>query len=354
MHLNKKRAKIIKNAVKTWHDENIIDDETTQKLNDSIHIVSFDWKKASFWSFCFAVFCFVIALLSFFETELFFKIIELFALFCSHDIVRFIISALLSSLFYYLGFYFRKKEPLRIYRNEALLCIAAALNAWAILEFGILISYNSGHFSLLLLLACIIYGVIGYLNKANSIWLFALISFVSWLGTETAYLSDWGAYFFGMNYPLRFALFGTIMTAISVALRQNPKFSQFFSITLSTSLFCLFTALWLLSIFGNCNENSWYDVKQSELFHWSLLFALAAFISLYLGFKLDIHMLRSYGVIFLFINLYTRFFEYFWDAIDKSIFFALLGLSLWFIAHKAEKIWLNTEKHFGKIIDKEY
>ena len=353
MHLNKKRAKIVQATIQSWQEENLIDAETAQKLHDSIHVVSFDWKKTAFWSFCFAIFCFFIALLSFFETDLFDQLIELLSLIFWHDSVRLIFSMFLCLFFYYLGFHFRKKEPLRIYRNEALIFIAVILNAWAIVELGILISNDSGHFSLLILLACIIYGLIGYFCKSNLVWLFALISFVSWLGAETGYLSGWGAYYWGMNYPLRFVVFGTIMTAVSLSLRNNPKFEHFFSVTLATSLFCLFFFLWLLSIFGNYDERSWYDVKQIELIHWSILFALASLVALYLGFKLDIRMLRGYGATFLFINLYTRYFEYFWHRLDKSLFFAILGLSLWFIAKKAEKIWLQTEKQFGQIIDKE-
>ena len=42
------------------------------------------------------------------------------------------------------------------------------------------------------------------------------------------------------------------------------------------------------------------------------------------------------------INIYTRYFEYFWDVTDKALFFIILGLSFWLIGRKAEKIW-NVE-----------
>lgn len=353
MHLNKKRAKIVKTAIKTWQEEEILDEQIAQKLTDSIHVVTFDWKRAAFWSFFFSLCCFFIALISLFNSNLFYDFLELIEVIFEKDHVRFILSVFLTILFYYIGFYLRKKEPLRIYRNEAFLLAAVVFTAWAISEFGYLISNGSGHFSLLILLACIIYSIIGYFYKSNLVWLFALISFTSWLGAETGYMSGWGSYYLGMNYPLRFTLFGIIMTVVSLNLRNNLKFAPFFSVTLSVSLFYLFVSLWLLSIFGNYSESTWYHVKQIELFHWSILFALAGITALYLGFKLDIRMLRGYGLTFLFINLYTRFFEFFWDEIDKALFFAVLGLSLWFFAKKAEIIWLQTEKQFGKTIDKE-
>ncbi|MFX7965213.1 DUF2157 domain-containing protein, partial [Acinetobacter baumannii] len=81
-------------------------------------------------------------------------------------------------------------------------------------------------------------------------------------------------------------------------------------------------------------------------FHWSLLFGLAALAAIWLGLKHDDAMLRGFGLTFLGINLYTRLFEFFWDSMPKTIFFALLGLSLWALGHYAEKIWqLGRQPH---------
>jgi len=54
-------------------------------------------------------------------------------------------------------------------------------------------------------------------------------------------------------------------------------------------------------------------------------------------------VLRGFGLTFLFINLYTRFFEYFWDSMHKALFFAVLALSFWYVGSRAERIW-----HFGQ------
>ncbi|HJT25668.1 MAG TPA: hypothetical protein VJ873_13920, partial [bacterium] len=61
--------------------------------------------------------------------------------------------------------------------------------------------------------------------------------------------------------------------------------------------------------------------------------------AIYHGLKYDNAASRGFGITFLFINLYTRFFEYCWDSLHKAIFFALLGLSLWALGSKAEDIW---------------
>ena len=105
-------------------------------------------------------------------------------------------------------------------------------------------------------------------------------------------------------------------------------------------LLYLFISLWVLSIFGDTHDFiAWTSVKQIELFHWSLLFGLASVASIYYGLRYDDRTSFGFGLTFLFINLYTRFFEYFWNALHKALFFALLGISLWYLGTHAERIW---------------
>ena len=44
----------------------------------------------------------------------------------------------------------------------------------------------------------------------------------------------------------------------------------------------------------------------------------------------------------LFINLYTRFFELFWNSPHKTIFFALLGISFWIWAAKPSRSGISV------------
>jgi hypothetical protein len=143
-----------------------------------------------------------------------------------------------------------------------------------------------------------------------------------------------------MNFPLRFVLFGGILTAAAFTLETHPKTQRFYRSTLTMGLLYLFIALWIMSIFGNYGDmQAWERAKQIELFHWSILFGLVACGAIYHGLKYDNGITKGFGLTFLFINLYTRFFELFWDSIHKAIFFALLGLSFWYLGTRAEKIW---------------
>ena len=80
-------------------------------------------------------------------------------------------------------------------------------------------------------------------------------------------------------------------------------------------------------------------MRQIELIHWGLVFALAALAAIVFGLKCDDYASRSFGITFLFINLYTKYFEYFWDSMHKALFFFIMAVSFWFIGTRAEKIW---------------
>ncbi|AAL03483.1 unknown [Rickettsia conorii str. Malish 7] len=45
-------------------------------------------------------------------------------------------------------------------------------------------------------------------------------------------MSGWGAYYLGMNYPLRFILFGGILAFSALALEENKTFNHFTQVTL--------------------------------------------------------------------------------------------------------------------------
>jgi len=56
-----------------------------------------------------------------------------------------------------------------------------------------------------------------------------------------------------------------------------------------------------------------------------LLFAAAAIGELIAGARLKDGAFTGFGIVFLAINMYTRFFEHFWDSLSAGIFFALAG-----------------------------
>jgi hypothetical protein len=338
MIFNKKQGEFLRGVIDQWAREETIPQETAEHLRQSFSIRPFDWKKLAKYSFWVAIICLVIAVGSALFDRALLELLKRF--FDLPEGARSFVLALFAAGAFCLGFFRRNKKPERVFSNEAIFFIGVLLCAGSIVFFGKAIDTGSGHFSLLLLLATIVYGALGLALKSKLIWIFAILSLGSWFGTETGYVSGWGAYYLGMNYPLRFVLFGLVLTGASFGFGNIRPLADFRHSTYVLGLLYLFIALWILSIFGNYGDlHHWHRARQIELMHWGLLFALAAIAAIVYGLKQDDYTSRAFGVTFLFINLYTKYFEFFWDATHKAIFFLIIAASFWLIGRHAEKIW---------------
>lgn len=345
MQVSKKEGQVLDSAIKHWLDSDVISEPESQKLRESYEVTSFDWKRVAKYSFWLAISCIVISVSSVVADKWLMEIFE--SIFNAPDSIKCIGFAIFSGALYFLGVRRKNKYPDKVYSNEAIFFLGIVTTAAAIAFLGKALDTGSGHFSVLLLLAAILYGLLGLWFPSKLVWLFSLLSLGSWFGAETGYASGWGAYYLGMNYPLRFVLFGLVLIFCgSYAFNQWQSRIEFVKPTRAVGLLYLFAALWIMSIFGNYGDSeTWARVKQIELVHWSILFGLASIGAIYHGVKYDDGMTRGFGLTFIFINLYTRFFEYFWDGTHKAVFFALLALSFWYLGSKAEKIWqLNLVK----------
>lgn len=338
MQVNRKAAATLRTAIETWQRSGHLDEQTATALSQDIEVLPFDWKTLAKYSFWAALICIVTSVSALVADEALQKLFQF--LFEAPHIVKCLCLSALSGALYWFGAKRRISFPHKIFSNEAILFLGVLTTAGAVYQLGRAIDTGSGHFSVLLLLSSLIYGVLGFYLRSTLIWLFALLSLGSWLGAETGYMSGWGAYYLGMNYPLRFVLFGGILTVIALALEHKTWLKHVFRTTLVMGLSYMFIALWIMSIFGNYgDETSWRSVRQIELFHWSILFALASAAAIYHGLRHDNGITKGFGITFLLINLYTRFFEYFWDTTHKALFFGLLAVSLWYLGSRAEKIW---------------
>lgn len=338
MKLPRKQAAVVREAIEQWRLTGAIPDNQAAALAATIEVQSFDWRrlaKYSFWIALFSIVSSASAALSDQALQAFLKV-----MFDSPAFVKCTALSLVAAGLYRWGLLRRAQAPDKVYRNEAILFLGVLATAGAIYQLGMALDTGNGHFSILLLLSFVIYAALGITLDSNLIWVFALASLGGWMGTETGYRSGWGAYYLGMNYPLRFVLFGAVLTACALALEEHPIARRFSHGTLVMGLLSLFIALWIMSIFGNYGDlRSWQRVKQIELFHWSLLFGAVAGWAIYHGLRHDNDTTKGFGLTFLGINLYTRFFELFWDHVHKAVFFAVLGVSFWYLGSQAEAIW---------------
>ena len=353
LKLTGRKAKLVEAVIRQWIADKTVTQEEGERLLRSYEIVSFDWKRLAKYSFWISLICIITAVGAILADEALMALLA--RIFRAPDIIKCLFFAAIAAALYYAGQRRRRKKPGKIFSNEAIFALGVFATATAIAFFGKAIDTGSGHFSLLVLLAAIIYAILSLWFPSKLIWIFALLSLGGWFGAETGYKSGWGAYYLGMNYPLRFVIFGVVLTAAASLFAAKKSLRDFVKSTRVMGLLYLFVALWILSIFGNHGEfESWYKVKQIELFHWSLFFGIAALAAILHGIKFDDPVTRGFGLTFLFINLYTRYCEFFWDALHKAIFFAILAVSFWFLGRKAEKIWnLGRLKGQSQIEDDE-
>ena len=341
MKVDREKSEFLDDMIEHWKADGLIDEETGKKLRKSYEAKNFDWLRLAQYAFWVALACGFIALGSLLIDNSILNYLK--RVYDTPNIVIAIVSAGLAAWLYILGFRRKKSLSHLKFSNEAIVFSAILLTANAVAYFGEAIDNGSGNFSILILISVFIYGVLGYIFNSRLIWIFALISLGAWFGTETGYLSRWNYYFLGMNYPLRFVLFGAILTAASFIMKVKPKLAHFFQVTYIAGMVYLFVALWALSVFGNfASLEEWYSVRQLSLFYWALTSAAVCVASTVFGLKYHDDVAREFGITFLFLNLYTRYFEYFWDSWHKALFFAVLAASFWLIGRKAEKIW-NVE-----------
>jgi hypothetical protein len=97
-------------------------------------------------------------------------------------------------------------------------------------------------------------------------------------------------------------------------------------IYLSIGLLCILGSLWITSLVGNTHDPEQFRTELAltrALF--ILTFTAASALAIVYGVKQRDKMVLGYGAVFLCIDVYTRFFEQFWNTLSKSIFFISLG-----------------------------
>ncbi len=206
MKLPRKQAAVVQEAIARWKQDGVIPDAQAATLAGTIEVQYFDWRKLAKYSFWIALF----SIISSVSAALSDRMLQRFArsylqrpspclnarswhviaagLYrlgpASGSRLRIVSIATKRSSF---SACWRPPEP---YPNSGRRSIRAAAT---IRCCSALVSRLRSPWLLL---------------ESNLIWVFALASLGGWMGTETGYMSGWGAYYLGMNYPLRFVLFG--------------------------------------------------------------------------------------------------------------------------------------------------
>jgi len=138
----------------------------------------------------------------------------------------------------------------------------------------------------------------------------ALVNAFVAFGGETGYVSGWGMYWLGMNYPSRFVLAGLATLGLAALHARFFKGTRqgFARVYLHHGLLVTNLALWFFALFGT-HDLEWHDNGGERAF-FSLLWAGTSITTLLLGSRYGWRLARGYGLTFLIINLYTFYFQF--------------------------------------------
>lgn len=197
---------------------------------------------------------------------------------------------------------------------------------------GAIYSSGSGNWPLLLRIDLFVLFPLTYLLVNPLLLILSLVTFFFWFGGMTGYVSGWGMYWLGMNYPLRFLTASGVMVLFSLvhlSFEQGffSRYRGFFKIWLSLGLFFGEMSLWVLSIFGNYGEvfGGYSEPLALELLIYNTVWCLLNILLVFGGKRFRFGMLTGYGVTYGIIQVYTLYFTYLAEELGVIMSFFLVG-----------------------------
>lgn len=333
MELSNKEKQLIQKAIELWKQEGKISPEQANSLKESFKIRETESKLAKYF-FIIALSCTLFAFGAIFiDEKLLEKIKHYFSL--NNLIIALLMAGIAAGWFWLIV---KKSSGLRSFSYEVYMILGGLASVTSLVYVCKDVGFGKSH-TFFLFLSFIIWISEAVLFRSKALWLAALLSLTGWFGAFTeAHSHTDKEVFLGMNYPVRFTIFGALMLGLSRVQSQIRKTSDFQRITYLTGLIIFFLGLWGVSIFGNYhNWEAWMEVRQTHVIGFGILFGVFALLAMLWGIKQDDDITRDLGILFLLINFYSRYFEYFWDSMHKGIFFLILAVSFWLIGKWIEK-----------------
>lgn len=343
LEVDKKEADILQKAIAQWQASQLINEQQAGELRQSYRIRETDWQLITLYIFIAAISCGLMAFGALVLDEKWIEIIRK-KLSLTDGIIAVVFTAL-SAFLCYRG-YLRNQRQLSFSLNRELFWLLPALSIGvSVVYLGKSLQYLGGNYGLFWLLATIIYGITGLALYSRLLWVTTLLCLIPAYVKTTYYFTNDAPYFMGMNLPCRMILLGVVMLLTGWLARRTTIYKPVKEITWTGGWLLLLLSGWLISIFGNTGSwQEWQEIRQFHLLWWVIFFTLLCITTLLFGIKTKDNMVRDMGVIFLLLDLYTRYFEYLWDHTNKGLFFGILALSFWWLGKWLEKIKGSNRK----------
>lgn len=336
LELDKREAELLDRAIRAWRQEQLISEEQAGALQKSYAVRSTDWQTITLYIFIAAVSCALMAFGSLVLDEKWIEIIR--KKFSLTDSVIALLFAGLTFFLCYQGWRRNKHHPLFSFNRELFWLLPVLSVGVSVVYLGKSLDYLGGNYGAFWLLATCCYGVLGITLHSRLLWIATLLCLIPAYVKLTYFLTGGAAYFLGMNLPCRMALLGALLVLAAWLLRRTNVYPPIKNITWSGGWLLFIISGWLISIFGNCGTwDEWQQLRQVHLLQWVIIYTAQCAGILLLGIRLKDNLLRDLGVIFLLLDLYTRYFEYLWDHTNKGLFFGIMALSFWWVGRMIER-----------------
>jgi hypothetical protein len=163
-------------------------------------------------------------------------------------------------------------------------------------------------------------GFLAYRYQNTFLLILVLLETFHWVGSWNRMFGQ-STYEFDVQDPRWMAVFSLVVFGIGVWHQQKlqEKTLRFYVAYQAVALVYFNMSLLILSI-------DWHE--KPGLLAWVLVFTLATLAQIVAGSYLKSGLLTGFGVTFAAIDLFTRYFENFWDKLDAGLFFLLGGALL--------------------------
>ena len=169
--------------------------------------------------------------------------------------------------------------------------------------------------------------------------LVALLMFFHGIGSMSEYWGH-GAYFLSVQDPRSMSVIALLTIMLGYWHEHELETTKLQHCVGFGNLFVIFgllyfnLSLWFLSLDFYGYE---YQDTQGATLLWVILFTVGGIAQIVTGARLKDSRFTGFGIVFLGIDLYTRFYEYFWDDMSRAAFFTVAGIIAMALAYVFEK-----------------
>lgn len=195
--------------------------------------------------------------------------------------------------------------------------LAAAFGVFILLNMALGGGIEGQTIPMILLLTGVLSTLTAYRYHLRWPLLLALLLFFHGLGAWNAY-GGHGAYFADIQEPRIMAVVALAAIALGVWHERHLENKSLRRCSGFGALILIFGLLYL-------NLSLWFLTLPGGSLDWVLVFTAAGLGQIVAGARLHDARFTGFGIVFFSINLYTRYFEHFWDQLSLAAFFLIGG-----------------------------